>query len=168
MFWVGAILYVSFQKGIASFAAVQGQACPFLGGGLPFVVFSKGGFAVSAAAGGGGRGLPAGLSGGDKIPAGQSPEEFSCPARSRAPPPSRLPARVLRPGGARPGPTEAAAETPSPFEEKTWENPTHPLPPPAQVHFMKRGLRRRGRGRLFYTSHFKGGAGAPPLKPLLQ
>ena len=33
---------------------------------------------------------------GDKIPAGGSPEEFSCPARSRAPPPSRLPARSVR------------------------------------------------------------------------
>ena len=32
--------------------------------------------------------LPGGLRGGSKIPAGGSPEEFSCPARSRAPPPA--------------------------------------------------------------------------------
>ena len=39
-------------------------------------------------------------------------------------------------------------------------------PPPTHTLFAKRGLRWRGRGRLFYTSHFKGGAGAPPLEPL--
>ena len=56
---------------------------------------------------------------GDKIPAGGSPEEFSCPARSRA----------------------------------------HPLPPPTHKHSAKRVALWRGRGRKFYTSHFKGGDG---------
>ena len=41
---------------------------------------------------------------------------------------------------------------------------SHPLPPPAHIPFLRRGLRWRGRGRLFYTSHFKGGF-HPPLKP---
>ena len=40
----------------------------------------------------------------------------------------------------------------------------HPLPPPAQMAFGVRELRWRGRGRIFYTSHFKGGF-HPPLKP---
>ena len=35
----------------------------------------------------------------------------------------------------------------------------HPLPPPAPILLGKRGRRWRGRGRLFYTSHFKGGDG---------
>ena len=40
-----------------------------------------------------------------------------------------------------------------------------PLTPPAHALFGRRKPRWRGRGRLFYTSHFKGGAGAPPLEP---
>ena len=40
-------------------------------------------------------------------------------------------------------------------------------PPPAPSHaytFLRRGLRWRGRGRIFYISHFKGGF-HPPLEP---
>ena len=32
-----------------------------------------------------------------------------------------------------------------------------PLPPPTHALFRRRGARWRGRGKLFYTSHFKGG-----------
>ena len=42
-FGVGALFYVSFQKGIASFAAVKGQACPFLGAAFPLLYSQKGG-----------------------------------------------------------------------------------------------------------------------------
>ena len=44
----------------------------------------------------------------------------------------------------------------------------HPLPPPVRKVGGGEWLVGTGGGRLFYTSHFKGGADAPPLEPPLQ
>ena len=41
----------------------------------------------------------------------------------------------------------------------------HPLPPPVVIVCAGGGACRNGRVRIFYTSHFKGGADAPPLEP---
>ena len=43
-----------------------------------------------------------------------------------------------------------------------------PLPPPVRKVGGGEWLVGTGGGRLFYTSHFKGGADAPPLEPPLQ
>ena len=154
------ILYISFQRGISSpFGTPTGRK---MRGEFFFVVIGtfKGsplshGCAVTAppmgeprltspygggAAGGGGRGVVRSVEWRQQNSGGRSPEEFSCPARSRAPPPA--PSRaytsweegtaLAREGenysiyliskgamvasGDRSSPTEAAAETLSPFE----------------------------------------------------
>ena len=89
-------------------------------------------------------------------------ESFMVPTPSRLPrysgwlqpsPWSRLPARVLRPGGARPGPTEAGAETGS------RQSATGARSPPSHAPTMRRRVAyRHGRGRQLYSLIRKGGA----------
>ena len=71
---------------------------------------------------------------------------------------SHLPVRVLRPGGARPGPTVVATETGS------RQSATGARSPPSHARTRRRAIAPgMGGGRFFYTSHFKGGASAPPF-----
>ena len=71
------------------------------------------------------------------------------------------------PGGLRGGSKIPAGEAQRNFPVPRGHAP-HPLPPPVRKVGGGEWLVGTGGGRLFYTSHFKGGADAPPLEPPLQ
>ena len=159
MFWVGAIFYVSFQKGIASFAAVQGQACPFFGGRPSLCCILKGGLRGLGCRRRRWKGFACGVEWRRQNSGGAEPRGIFLSSAVTCPSP-------VSPAGSGPAPRWGASRTDRSGNgdrfaaERHWRSLT-PLPRP---YFCERkGCAGAGGGD--YSIHLISKGALPPLKP---